>query len=92
MARLFERGHLSQSPFTSGCKITYAHSIMSDEATKSDQMAGLLFANPRSSVASIREERPAQALIKFTQNSNRVESDHKEAFLLRHFAETVGHW
>jgi hypothetical protein len=70
---------------------------MSIETAESEAMSGLSVTNPGSSVISDREEalvesRSLQALMRAAKNAHRVESDHKEAFLLRHFAETVGHW
>ena len=70
---------------------------MSVETAESEAMSGLSVTNPRSSVVSdpdegLVESRFVQALMESTKNAHRVESDHKEAFLLRHFAETVGHW
>jgi hypothetical protein len=70
---------------------------MSIETAESEAMSGLSVTNPGSSGISDRDEahvesRSVQTLINSTKNAHRVESDHKEAFLLRHFAETVGHW
>ena len=71
---------------------------MSIETAESEAMTGLSFINPRTSAISdgreaLVDSRSVQALMKSTKkNAHRVESDHEEAFLLRHFAETVGHW